>query len=96
MATRRTVSSFRSHVPASAARQSAYAEDWNAIHAPPTMEELRQEIDFYELRAREVLESDSPEKDWKYQLYRDHASHRRKLLAALRDGRPETWINYPD
>ncbi len=92
----RNISSVRSHVPTSTSRDTAYAEDWEAISTPPTTEVLLREIDFYERRAREVLESEPPEQRWKSSLYRDHASHRRMLLAAVRDGHPEAWVNYPD
>ncbi len=92
----RNIASVRSNVPMSTSRDAAYAEDWEAISTPPTTEVLLREIDFYERRAREVLESEPPEQGWKHSLYRDHASHRRKLLAAVRDGHPEAWVNYPD
>ncbi len=92
----RNISSVRSRVPTSTFRDTAYAEDWEAITTPPTTEILLREIAFYERRAREVLESEPPEQHWKSSLYRDHASHRRMLLAAVRDGCPEAWVNYPD
>ena len=96
MAKSRNISCVRSHVPTSTPRDTAFAKDWEAITSPPTVQVLLREIDFYERRAREVLESEPPEQHWKYFLYRDHASHRRMLLAAVRDGHPEAWVNYPD
>jgi len=70
--------------------------DWNSLNHQPSAEELRLEIKHYERKAAEARRSRNPEERWKYHLFRDHANHRRKLLAALRDGRPEAWMEYPD
>ncbi len=76
--------------------KEAYRSDWNLLTETPTEAQLRQEIRHY-LRLA-VLARNSPDANsrWRERLYEDHASHRRKLLAALRDGRPEAWLEYPD
>ena len=84
------------HAPRHARPSVAYASDWNSLNRKPTAEELRLEIKYFERKASEARRSQDPEERWKYSLYRDHANHRRKLLAALRDGRPEAWFEYLD
>ncbi len=74
----------------------AYRDDWNLLTRIPTEAQLRKEIRHYLRLAIQVRHSPDAKSRWRERLYRDHASHRRKLLAALRDGRPEAWLEYPD
>ena len=74
----------------------AYQNDWNLLTRIPTEAQLRKEIRYYLRLADQARHSPDPSSRWRERLYRDHASHRRKLLAALRDGRPEAWLEYPD
>ncbi len=73
----------------------AYRDDWHTLDHRPTESQLRREIAYYEGLAAQLRRSMDPSERWKQHLYKDHASHRRKLLAALRDGRPEAWVEYP-
>ncbi len=74
----------------------AYRNDWNLLTKIPTEAQLRREIRYYLRLAMHARNSSDMNNRWRERLYRDHASHRRKLLAALRDGRPEAWPEYPD
>ena len=74
----------------------AYRNDWSLLTTPPTEAQLRKEIRHYLRLALQARNSADINSRWRERLYRDHASHRRKLLAALRDGRPEAWMEYPD
>ena len=74
----------------------AYRDDWNLLTRIPTEAQLRKEIRYYLRLAIQARHSPDADSRWRERLYRDHASHRRKLLAALRDGRPEAWLEYPD
>ena len=74
----------------------AYRDDWNLLTSIPTEAQLRKEIRYYLRLAIQARHSPDPDHRWRERLYRDHASHRRKLLAALKDGRPEAWLEYPD
>ncbi len=74
----------------------AYRDDWNLLTRIPTEAQLRKEIRYYLRLAIQARDSADANSRWRERLYRDHASHRRKLLAALRDGRPEAWLEYPD
>jgi len=73
----------------------AYGDDWRMLDHRPTERQLRREIMYYERLAAQLRRSIDPGEKWKQHLYEEHASHRRKLLAALRDGRPEAWVEYP-
>ena len=74
----------------------AYRNDWNLLTETPSEAQLRKEIRYYLRLAIQARNSPDTSSRWRERLYRDHASHRRKLLAALRDGRPEAWLEYPD
>lgn len=73
----------------------AYRDDWRTLDHRPTERQLRREIRYYERLAAQLRRLMNPSLRWKQHLYEDHANHRRKLLAALRDGRPEAWVEYP-
>ncbi len=69
------------------------------IHGPfdgLTEEILLQEIEYYERKARGVIVPTTRHQRGMLQVYRTLASHRRRLLAAFRDGRPEEWWKYSD
>lgn len=74
----------------------AYQNDWSLLTIVPTEAQLRKEIRYYLRLAIQARNSPDTSSHWRERLYQDHASHRRKLLAALRDGRPEAWLEYPD
>ncbi len=67
------------------------------IHGPfddLTEDILRQEIDYYENKVKDVVVPTTRHQRGMLQVYRTLASHRKKLLAAFRDGRPEEWLHY--
>ena len=86
----------RNHVYRARRAREAFRNDWNLLGRMPTEAQLLREIRYYTRLATQMhLSQDSTDR-WRESLYRAHASHRKKLLAALRDGRPEAWFEYPD
>ena len=86
----------RHHVHRSERAREAFQNDWNLLGRTPTESQLVREISYYTLLAFKMRLSRNTADGWRESLYRAHASHRKKLLAALRDGRPEAWFEYPD
>ena len=77
-----------------AVRRIADSNEWHVIDNPPTEAQLLEEISEYERKIARVRTSGDYHQAWKLHLYRAHLTHRRKLLAAIRDGRPEAWAEY--
>ena len=79
-----------------AASGRADITDWHVITNPPTEMQLLDEIGQYEREMARVRSEGDYHQAWKVYLFKAHISHRRKLLAAVRDGRPQAWAEYPD
>ena len=79
-----------------AAFGAADTSDWHVTDNPPTEAQLRDEIAHYEQEIARVRSAGDYHQAWKVYLFTAHISHRRKLLAAVRDGRPQAWAEYPD
>jgi len=61
-----------------------------------TETDLLRDISYYEGKATDLERSSLPERHGMVTVYRYSAQQRRKMLAALRDGRPDAWREYPD
>jgi len=59
-------------------------------------ERIRTEIAYYEDRITEIGWPTTPHEWGLLNNYRTLACFRRKLLSALRDGRPHAWMDYPE
>jgi hypothetical protein len=70
-------------------------DSWYIGGDTPSEAQLRREIAYYENKARELARKSPARSGGALSLYEAHAIHRRKLLAALQDGRPESWLEYP-
>ena len=70
--------------------------EWHVVDNPPTETQLLDEIAQYEHEMTRVRSDGDYHQAWKLYLYKAHISHRRKLLAAVRAGRPQSWAEYPD
>jgi hypothetical protein len=71
-------------------------EQWHVRDAAPSPARLREEIAFYEQKLATIQKPETSHDRGMALVYRAHIRHRRKLLAALRDGRPEAWAEYPE
>ena len=69
-------------------------EGWYTGGTPPSEQQLREEIAYYERKCAELARKADGIELGALSLYRAHALHRKKLLAAVRDGRPEAWQEY--
>ena len=70
-------------------------DGWYTGGTPPSEDRLRAEIEYYERKSVELARRKKNDHDLgALSLCRAHALHRKKLLAALRDGRPEAWQEY--
>lgn len=58
--------------------------------------DLLRDISYYEAKATDLERSSLPGRHAMVTVYRYSAQQRRKMLAALRDGRPDAWREYPD
>lgn len=67
---------------------------WYTGGEPPSEEQLEEEIAYYEGKLAEFTQGRRGPSQVILSLYQAHALHRRKLLAAIRDGRPEAWTEY--
>lgn len=74
----------------------AQSTEWHIVTNPPTEAQLLDEIAQYERQMAHVRSAGDYHQAWKVYLFKAHISHRRKLLAAVRDGRPQAWAEYPD
>ncbi len=79
-----------------AARGVVESTDWHVVDNPPDEAQLLDEIAQYEREMARVRSDGDYHEAWKVYLYTAHISHRRKLLAAVRDGRPQAWAEYPE
>jgi hypothetical protein len=70
-------------------------DSWYVGGEPPSEAQLRREIAYYEKKVRELAGKLAGPNRGALSLYQAHAIHRRKLLAAVQDGRPESWLQYP-
>ena len=70
--------------------------EWHVVTNPPTEAQLLEEIAQYEREMDRVRSAGDYHQAWRTYLFKAHISHRRKLLAAVRDGRPQAWAEYPD
>ena len=70
-------------------------DGWYVGGEPPSEEQLRREIAYYEHKISDLSARLPSINRGVLSLYEAHAIHRRKLLAALMDGRPEAWQEYP-
>ncbi len=57
---------------------------------------LVRDIALYKHQLAELGTPATPHERGMHSNYRTLLSYGRKLLAALRDGRPDAWMNYPD
>lgn len=60
-----------------------------------TPERLLRDIAYYEGKAQAIDAAAGPEEQGMRAVYRAIASDRHRLLAALEDGHPEAWTDYP-
>ena len=60
-----------------------------------TPEHLLREIAYYRRKAEELAHMEDPREQGMRHVYQTLASDRVKLLAALKDGHPEAWTDYP-
>ncbi len=67
---------------------------WHLIRNPPTEEQLLEDIAAYERDARKIGDTDNRPLAKICLAYRIYAKYLRKLLAAMRDGRPSAWTEY--
>jgi len=67
---------------------------WYTGGTAPSEQQLREEIAFYERKCAALAGEAGGDDDGVRFLYAAHALHRKKLLAAVRDGRPEAWLEY--
>ena len=74
----------------------AESGEWHVIDNPPTEAQLLDEIARYEREMAQVRSDGDYHQAWKVYLFKAHITHRKKLLAAVRDGRPQAWAEYPD
>ncbi len=79
-----------------AVREVVESAEWHVVDNPPSEIQLLDEIAQYEREVARVRSDGDYHQAWKIYLYKSHISHRRKLLAAVRDGRPQSWAEYPD
>jgi len=68
--------------------------DWYTGGEPPSEEQLQEEIAYYERKLAEFAKGRQGPSQAMLSLYQAHAMHRKKLLAAIKDGRPEAWTEY--
>jgi len=61
-----------------------------------TQEHLVREIAYYRRKAEELTHMADPREKGMRHVYQTLASDRLRLLAALKDGHPEAWTDYPD
>ena len=69
-------------------------DGWYTGGTPPSEDRLRAEIDYYERKSVDLARRMNDRNRIAVSLYKAHALHRKKLLAAVRDGRPEAWQEY--
>lgn len=69
-------------------------DDWYTGGTPPSEQQLRDEIAYYERKCAELASKVHGQDHGVLSLCQAHALHRKKLLAAVRDGRPEAWLEY--
>ena len=69
-------------------------DDWYTGGTPPSEQQLCDEIAYYERKCAELAGKTHTQDHGVLSLWEAHALHRRKLLAAVRDGRPEAWLEY--
>ena len=79
-----------------AASGAADTSNWHVISNPPTEAQLLDEIAGFEQEIARVRSTGDYHEAWKVYVLKAHISHRRKLLAAVREGRPQAWAEYPD
>ncbi|MDJ0861181.1 MAG: hypothetical protein QNJ87_00185 [Gammaproteobacteria bacterium] len=79
-----------------AAPGPADASEWHVISNPPSEAQLLDEIAGFEREMERVRSVGGYHQAWKVYLFKAHISHRKKLLAAVRDGRPQAWAEYPE
>lgn len=68
--------------------------DWYTGGEPPSEEQLHAEIAYYEGKLAEFTKGKGGHSQAILSLYHAHTMHRKKLLAAIKDGRPEAWTEY--
>ncbi len=68
--------------------------DWYTGGTAPSEQQLREEIAQYERKCAALTGEADGDDRGVLSLYEAHALHRKKLLAAVRDGRPEAWLEY--
>ncbi len=69
-------------------------DDWYTGGTPPSEEQLCEEIAYYERKCAELTGKPHTQSRGALSLCQAHALHRKKLLAAIRDRRPEAWLEY--
>ena len=69
-------------------------DGWYTGGPAPSERQLREEIVYYERKCAALTGETDDEDHGAISLYQAHALHRKKLLAAVRDGRPEAWLEY--
>jgi hypothetical protein len=72
------------------------SHDVNKPQEALSEERIRLEIAYYEDRIAEIGWPITPHEWGLLNNYRTLACFRRKLLSALRDGRPHAWMDYPE
>lgn len=71
-------------------------QDGDAIHQRLDEASILADIAYFEDRLRELDEPRSDRGEAMERVYQALLAHRRRMLAAWRDGRPERWFEYDD
>ncbi len=66
----------------------------NAIAAGVTESNLLADIRYFETRIGHAAEPEDSRAQAMQRVYASLLAHRRQMLAALRDGRPDAWYEY--
>lgn len=72
----------------------SHGEGGNAIAKEVTESAIREDIQYFESRIRELGEASSSHERAMLRVYSSLLSHRRQMMAAYRDGRPDAWFEY--
>lgn len=70
------------------------AASGNAIAAGLTEANILADIRYFEARIEAAASHDSSRDQAMRRVYASLLAHRRQMLAALRDGRPDAWYEY--
>lgn len=66
----------------------------NAIANAISEESILEDIRYFEKRLKSIGEPEDSHDRAMHRVYSSLLAHRRQMLAAYRDGRPEAWFEY--